>query len=53
MDSLCILLFYKKKQLSETEKDIDICVRGNIRDLVFSHSFPRAYFHLLPLLLFY
>ena len=53
MDSLCILLFYKKKQLSETEKDIDICVRGNIRDLVFSHPFPRAYFHLLPLLLFY
>ena len=42
-----------KKQLSETETDIDICMCGNIRDLVSSHPLPRAYFHPLPLLLFY
>ena len=47
------IIVLQKKQLSETEKDIDICVRGNIRDLVSSHPFPRAYFHPLPLLLFY
>ena len=42
-----------KKQLSETETDIDICICGHIRDLVSSHPLPRAYFHPLPLLLFY
>ena len=42
-----------KKRLSETETGIDICMCGNIRDLVSSHPLPRAYFHPLPLLLFY
>ena len=42
-----------KRQLSETVTDIDICICGNIRDLVSSHPFPCAHFHPLPLLPFY
>ena len=42
-----------KRQLSETETDIDICICGNIQDLVSSHPLPCAHFHPLPLLPFY
>ena len=34
-----------KRQLAETETDIDICICGNIRELVSSHPFPCAHFH--------
>ena len=38
-----------KKQLSETEKDIDIYICGNIRDLVSFHPLPHV---LIPPFLF-
>ena len=36
------------KQLSETETDTDICICGNIQDLVSSHPLPCAHFHPPP-----
>ena len=41
-----------KKQLSETETDIDINICGNIRDLVSFHSLSHVLIPPLPLLLF-